>query len=259
MASSLALVVDTDKELFEGINYVNEYKLVTTSCRITTMTISLSLGVRINLNKITDTNLTEIISKSSNLNCNLELSKKFNNCTIVKCKRSESENVTIKIFSNGNLHMTGAKSVFMAVEYGNLLCRCFEQLFYESFVIQTFSIQLVNATCKFDIGNDSVISLSTFKDIVHERDLQCFYNNDVHAGLRIKLPYTENLAPHQSTVILFATGSLLFNAFLCGKEFLNAYNIITNLFSQHKSDIIKPKLVKEHTKYIEDFDYNKYI
>lgn len=258
MASPLAFVEDTDKELFEGINSVNTYR-ITTPCRITTMTILLSLGTRINLNKITTTNLTEIISKSSNLNCNLELSKKFNNCTIVKCKRSEGEKVTIKIFSNGNLHMTGAKTVFMAVEYGNLLCRCFEQLFHQSFEIQTFSIQLVNATCKFDVGNDSVISLSTFRDIVQECDMQCFYNNDVHAGLRIKLPYTQTSTPHQSTVILFSTGSLLFNAFLCGKELLNAYNIITNLFSQHRGRIIKPKLVKEHTKYIEDFDYNKYL
>lgn len=254
---------ETDKELFSGLNKVNGIANITGPCRITTMTILISLCQRISLNKINQANLVEILIQNSTFKCEIEKCKTFHNCTIFKCfNSSDNIKVTIKVFSNGNLHLTGVKSVSMAMDYGNLFCKCLGQLFGQQFNIDSFTIQLVNATCKFNLQPDTVISLSSFKDIVQkvpshdfEEDIQCFYNNDVHAGLRIKLPYLG----HKSTVILFATGSVLFNAFLSGNELVYAYNFVTHYFRQHQISVLKPKLIKDRSKYDDEFDYNQYI
>lgn len=249
---------ETDQELFSGLNNINQTAKITGPCRLTTMTILVSLDQRIVLDKINQTNLVEIITQNSTCKCEMGMSKTFHNCIIFKCtSATDNMKVTIKVFSNGNLHLTGVKSVGMAMDYGSLFCSCLGQLFGQQFHMKTFTIQLVNATCKLVIGTDKVVSLSAFKDIVGEssKDVECFYNNDVHAGLRMKLPYLD----HKCTVIMFATGSVLFNAFLSGNELVNAYNFVVSYFSQYESTVLKPKLIKEGTKYDDEFDYNQYI
>lgn len=254
---------ETDKELFSGLNKINHCidvatAKITTPCRITTMTILVSLDQRISLDKINQTNLVEIVNTSSTCKCEMGMCKTFHNCIIFKCtSATDNIKVTIKVFSNGNLHLTGVKSVSMAMDYGSLFCSCLGQLFGQQIHMKTFTIQLVNATCKLVIGAENVISLSAFKDVIGEsaQDVQCFYNNDVHAGLRMKLPYLG----HTSTVILFATGSVLFNAFLSGNELVNAYNFVTSYFNRYESSILKPKLIKDGLKYDDEFDYNQYI
>ena len=221
------------------------------------MTILLQLNAKIPLSNITESNLNEILETKSRMKCVTSTTKKFNNCIIVKC--TGDRNVTVKIFSNGNLHMTGAKSAEMAMFYGELFCNCLSQLLGHSFYTTLLTIQLINACCRFSLDRDIVLSLNAFKNSVSENDVVCFYNNDQHAGLRIKIPFESPSGTiHTSTCIIFSSGSVLFNAFLSGTELEHAYSFITGVFLHHKADIMVPKLHKSN-RYIADFDYNHYL
>ena len=254
---------EIDNDLFTRLSNVNVTAStydVTTSCKITTMTILLWLNGKIPLHQITDSNLNDILEKKSAFKCTTSVTKKFNNCIIVKC--TGDRNVTVKIFSNGNLHMTGTKSADMAMSYGQLFCCCLSELFGQSFCITSLTIQLINACCRFNLDFDAVLSSNAFQNCVSESrdipDVLCLYNNDHHAGLRVKIPYqVSNGSIHTCTCIIFSSGSVLFNAFLSGKELVHAYNFITRIFLQNKAMLITPKL-KKHV-YEADFDYNQYL
>jgi TATA-box binding protein (TBP) (component of TFIID and TFIIIB) len=252
---------EIDNELFTGLSKVNAEGAPTTCCKITTMTILLQLNEKIALKNITESNLIEILENNSDLKCVMSTTKKFNNCIIVKC--IGDRNITVKIFSNGNLHMTGAKSAEMAMFYGHLFCNSLSQLFSQSFCITLLTIQLINACCRFNLDSDVVLSLNAFKKYVSEsRDLPnvvCFYNNDQHAGLRIKIPYQRpNGTTHTSTCIVFSSGSVLFNAFLSGNELEHAYSFVRRVYLQNYAELVVTKLNKSQP-YIQDFDYNHYL
>ena len=157
--------------------------------------------------------------------------------------------------------MTGAKSVQLAMSCGELFCRCLSELFDTPFSVTLLTIQLVNACCRLNLNENAVISLNTFKDYILAEDFVkgCFYNNDQHAGLRVKIPYTCSSGhDHTSTCIIFSSGSVLFNAFLSGSELKHAFEFITRIFLQRKQQLVMPKLQKEYA-YVNDFDYNKYL
>lgn len=102
------------------------------------------------------------------------------------------DNVSIKLFTNGSVQVTGLKSVMHFIDVMTRLAA-----FFHDFVLEEFNICLINAsmTVRASVG------LRNIKEVFEAQGYTVRYEPENHASLRVRDP----LMP--GTVILFASGN----------------------------------------------------
>jgi TATA-box binding protein (TBP) (component of TFIID and TFIIIB) len=187
----------------------------------------------------------------------------FFNCVMCTLTGADEKRKGIKIFSNGQLHITGAKSVHDAIQCSREVYAAIGAALGRSSAAMAptdFTVQMINGHFKFNIRGvlklDAMHSIC-LKDTPHVSR----YNPENHAGLLVRI------ATGGITVVFFESGSVLINAFSCGEELLKAHDFALDFVTEHFDTIVsagtgavaganKRRRTKLDTG---GFDYGKYL
>lgn len=259
-------VCDADLDIQNGLSQIVEFKDTLKQClpselRLTTMTIMIKLDTTIILTKfrewIETTNILMYLVKTYGGKWNLKDANGFYNCLML-FKILGKKRVAIKVFTNGNLHITGVQRVEHAYEYACIIKELIDSYLEKKVDILRYQIQLLNGCLKLTLKESHVLCLKTLYALLTDKtEHQCMFNNDHHPGIRIKIKH-EN-AKSKSSIMIFESGSILINAFLSGQQAFIAYSFITQFIENHILEVLKPyaKMCKKKRK--RDFDYQKFM
>ncbi|NDC96031.1 hypothetical protein EB077_12055 [bacterium] len=270
-------VANLHKGLMESVDYVKGHSSVE-NFKLTTMTVLVSLSHNVSLKRIRSFDFDGVenvfLVKCGFYNSVLlKLKKDTNGATTSDTETREgrgqattgsevtrdvdkenSHYIAVKVFLNGNLHMTGVDSLDMAVHAGGYMCNLLNVICEtDVYEIHDIDIQLINCCFRWMLPEDKSIGLKMlFRHILDESKHFTILNNDTHAGLRIKIVYTPLF--HTSSIILFENGNVLINAFVCGEELCNTFNYLAEKLSTDEflSDCLQKE--KVHT-----FNYMDYL
>jgi len=260
-----------DIEVSDAINVAKNiisdgnYQMVGESFKLTTMTVLVMLDYTIDLQMLEKYAIRLPSAwklKSSNGFYNCVLFKKYTDTT-----RKHSS--AVKVFSNGNLHMTGVKSIAsalqLAIEISMFLCNMVETNGVKiTYSLENFMIQMMNCCFKINLPEEKSICLRTLHSLLMTNfDFLCIYNNDHHAGLRIKYvsePDDPNIVTVSScSIIIFHNGNVLVNAFMTGQDMINAVKFVVDTLNKYSDCTLVDKVENKKRRTPESFDYSKYI
>lgn len=179
--------------------------------------------------------------------------------------------VAIKCFTNGTLHITGARKIYRAYEIAQMFCVLMELVEggngnSDMYTIVGHTIQLINIHFNLRMPNEFVkhsLHLQRLHDMLQEESVQTNYNNDRHSGVNVKY-LTSNMT--YVTILIFESGNVL----MCGVksivDYTEAFNFLT-MFIEQKSDklyiatndILGKKAKGKQQKGNQHFDYGKYL
>jgi TATA-box binding protein (TBP) (component of TFIID and TFIIIB) len=157
-------------------------------------------------------------------------------------------NLSIKIFSNGNIHITGLSDIDNSI---NLVERLLKELDIEAFVID-FDIQLINTNYKIDHN----IKLNILNEEINKLQDNVFSSYDLenHMSVKIKL----KIEDRNISIMVFYTGSILIIGIKKPNELLKSFNFI-NDFLNKNYDKLYYKNETIHIKKKKKFDYNEFL
>jgi TATA-box binding protein (TBP) (component of TFIID and TFIIIB) len=270
---------DYDRPLQDALAVINNYgrsfnKFTVSEFKISTMTVLIMLNYRINLDKLQkrymDTDVVKFMEKHGQWNMKKSGGSCFYNCVLLSQKRvvqkdnkKGSETMAIKVFSNGNLHMTGVKSISMALQQAEMV-RELMGLVYENdvFEIVEHDVLMVNGYFKLNLPQGSFVCLKTLYDLLcNDSKHFCMFNNDQHAGVMIKM--LQNNGSSKVSVMVFDSGNILISAFVNGSQAIAAYEFVTQFIQTNYANVIKeigtiPTDCRQSAGATE-FDYSKFI
>lgn len=213
------------------------------------MTILVSLDSRISIKAITSGDADWEIKEGRFLNCLL----------FVPIRPNQTRKVSIKVFSNGNLHMTGVKSTREALEWAERVSEFLGKRLSRVYRMASFNVQLINGC--FGLSGDmdnTQLCLNTLQSLV-PKEHPTVFQPDGHPGLRIKYMETSSSCQgsrKKASIIVFRSGKILINAFLSGRDLLDCYNFITGIIESNNQNVLKNKSVNQKFR---KFDYAKYL
>jgi hypothetical protein len=196
-------------------------------------------------------------------------SPKFYNCIFLKHK---IERVSIKIFRNGNLHLTGVQCVTKALDYGEQLCSVIQAFTPEQLSIKGFDIQLINGAFKFALPDNYAFSMEsmycllkiklkepTYHTSTYNIVVDCLFNSDYHSALKIKFFFNNlnNFTASTTTVSIFKSGSVLLQSFRNDQQLLFVYDFVNQFISENYDSITL--LDMKGVKRKRNFDYTSYL
>lgn len=246
---------DIDTALKEINTQMEDDCLVT--LKITTMTLLIrSLIGTINLCKFiewcdeNESYLNKLVKKRT---------AGFYNCVIFK-----NNNVSIKLFQNGNIHITGVKSISEGYKNSQVLIDIIKA--YRNHVVSKvemnmdvpfkIDVQLINGCLKLCIEDGEVLCLRSMYELLYKQypELIVIFDNEHHPGLRVKFPYKEKMP----TLIIFKSGSILVNAFRKGDDLLKVYSVLLIWIQNNYKKCMKQVSVEMKKKKRKlDFDYSE--
>lgn len=241
------------------------------------MTILLVLNHPLNLNKILEMFSSETIQSfllevtGDTQSIYTSSRRPFNNAVVFKCKGVPTDNNTIldkqavKIFCNGNVHITGVKNITDALYLGDLFATMIELMYggiggSYRYTFSRFEVQLVNLYFQLHLvdSNDKLLNLSkVMQYLQNNTPYYACYNTERHAGVIVKAV--------EFTLLIFSSGNVIISSI---KE-PSQLEVVRDFIQEHiiclpsQTDMIvdKPLLLcnSHHKRPKPDFDYNKYI
>ena len=128
-------------------------------------------------------------------NCYVSKHKFFRNSLLLKIN-----GLGVKLFTNGTIHITGAKKCEAAYKVVNIILEALGKTNDREYIIKSFAPQMINISFKFSKQlNLDELSVSTADKA--ETKAIC-YDKNKHAALKIKLVNNVN-------ILLFSSGSVL--------------------------------------------------
>jgi len=196
----------------------------------------------------------------------------YNSCSIIVKGNKNSKCVNIKLFNNGKITLTGAKTdedgysacVYLLNElkkYNNMFIDISEEKIINSY-INNFRITMINS----DFNTKFKIDLIKLLDILNnlEKDIFIKFNPGTYRGLMIGFFWNEknkvqdgcchcddkctgkkkksndiNKICKKVTISIFKSGSVIITGGYLQKQIDDAYIFINNLFTEHYHNIIK--------------------
>lgn len=209
---------------------------------------------------------------------NITLSPKRNaflNSNLFTCKNIVTDHGTqlvkqsIKVFCNGNMHITGVKCVQDALYIADIFVTMIELVcggtgISNMFQIIDFDVQLINY-CYLDpfATKGYALCLNTLRECI-ERDGSyfCAYNTERHSGIIVKAP--------SFSVLIFASGNVILSSIKTPEQLEEAHNFTKELMSKHcekcllklEVEIQTPDISSSNKKRkttMNKFDYGKYL
>lgn len=162
---------------------------------------------------------------------------------------------TIKLFANGNLHITGYKTAKDIIYIGDVICVLLEISNGGSgldniYKMEKFKIELVNVCFKLTIEKDQKISLMDYhRELKKYTKYYTSYDTDHYAGVILKAP--------EYTILTFESGNIIISVKDNLDKIKAAYSTIIEFIDSKKNDFIVAKStsgLKRKT----DFDYSDY-
>jgi TATA-box binding protein (TBP) (component of TFIID and TFIIIB) len=163
--------------------------------------------------------------------------KNFNNSVVFSIPSQESKHVhqAVKVFCNGNLHITGYKTLNDVFNIAEIFITMLELMLHgngisEWFKIEDYNIQLINFCFQLKIPPNVVLHLQKLHEIcVKKCEYFCSYNSDHYSGIIMKA--------NDFSVLIFESGSIIITSITNSIELKNAFAFTYAFFNKHKEDV----------------------
>jgi TATA-box binding protein (TBP) (component of TFIID and TFIIIB) len=191
-----------------------------TNVRKTTMTIIVTFAypISVKLQRLSDwlenegfTVLQNNVYKSV---WRMKSGKSFYNCIIVYCSLLKlGTKCSIKIFSNGKLHITGVQSCKEALYFSKKMGVMFNAFTgtNTSHMPADIDIALMNYCLCLPLPVGKQVCLQSVFEDLQKNNVVCIFSNDQHPGIRIKHHISES--DKKVTCIVFESGKVLLTCF----------------------------------------------
>ena len=255
------------------INYIDsEYlklELLPKNIKISTISATCSLGANINLNNIykyLKLDIKKIFtvkfkSKVKSLEPQKKKKKKrncFQNQMTVEIKPDLEDypdsKVSVKIFKNGSIQMSGIKSI---VAVNTVLTKLIKELKKEfgkpedgkmtiiTFVenpsdlcVTKFKIDMINSG--FEIGYQ--VNRENLYNALLENKKECKFEPSIHAGVNIKYTPSDSKNGKKVSIFVFESGNIIITGAKTVSNILESYDYIVTFMTDHKIKIQKSKI-----------------
>lgn len=250
---------------------------------ISTITVLLVLNEPLNLHKILeDFNTPQIkifLQEVTGDENSIYTSSKrpFNNSLVFKCKGIPTDNNTVldkqavKVFCNGNLHITGVKTITDALYLGDVFVTMVELMYggtgaSNMFTFSKFEVQMVNlyfqlpfpSSGSSNANKPQLLDLNkVMEHLQHHTPFFVSYNTERHAGVIIKAV--------EFTLLIFNSGNVIISSIKepsqleAVRDFIQ--ESVVRLPTLPNTLVDKPSLLNR--RYMkrpqEGFDYSKYV
>jgi len=255
------------------INYIDsEYlklELLPENIKISTISATCALGTNINLNNIykyvkLDLKTIFTVKYKSNVK-SLEKQKKkkkkrncFQNQMTVEIKpdlpKYPDSKVSVKIFKNGSIQMSGIKSIvavntvltklvnqlkkeFAKIDEGKMNLITFVEKI-EDINVTKFKVDMINSG--FEIGYE--VNRENLYNALLDKKMECKFEPSIHAGVNIKFIPTDSVNGKKVSIFVFESGNIIITGAKTVNNILESYNYITEFMHEHKSLIQKSKI-----------------
>ena len=197
----------------------------------------------------------------------------FHNCKIFVLKDRDTcidkvNNIAIKCFTNGTLHITGATKLHRAYEIAQMFCVLMEVVdggsgLDDAYTISHYSIQLINVHIGLRLPQGTSINLhKLYQQIQAVNQYSTQYDNNRHSGVIVKFLTTTMV---YVTILFFDTGNII----LCGAKTVDdlrdTLKFAINLIEGNRDNLlIDTKCITKNTLMRQEkgnrhFDYGEYI
>jgi TATA-box binding protein (TBP) (component of TFIID and TFIIIB) len=194
-----------------------------------------------------DPDVREKVSSLPNFRLNTS-GKGFHNCLIFKFDESVPADVkphkrSVKVFSNGRLHITGLKNIDDNLAIAAIFCEMFDVAYAKApkhFEPRDYEVQMVNTSFAIDAHLNLQLLLKILRDTkAAEREalkrgenvevlpFETLYEPEVHASVR--LHYRTKSNPKFTTVLIFASGIIVITAVKSPMDMLETFHAITRV------------------------------
>ena len=162
--------------------------------------------------------------------------------------------VSVKIFKNGSIQMSGIKSIIAVNTVLNKLLNELKKEFgkpedgkmklisfvdkIEDIKISKFKIDMINSG--FEIGYE--INRENLYNALLNKKIECKFEPSIHAGVNIKFIPSDNLQDKKVSIFVFESGNIIITGAKTVNNILESYNYIISFMTECKSSIQKSKI-----------------
>ncbi len=228
--------------------------------KICTMTVSIVLNQEVDLEAISTAIETVQVQEFINETLETELiikTKGFHNSLTFGFKDDDNgSQKAIKVFSNGGLHIAGAKNLSEAITLGQFFETLLDIIFSNDIKMLDFSVDMINMTFQYSYHVD----LMCVKNLIREKcGLMSNYDQDRHPGVICK--FFSKHSCRTITIIFFRTGAMIMTGLKEPEEALEGHSFITQFMKDHKDALITEKDVcmPKKKRKTEKYDYGSFL
>jgi TATA-box binding protein (TBP) (component of TFIID and TFIIIB) len=201
----------------------------------------MTILLKLNIKKIN----IDVLNINPESNFKKSLKKSFYNSVTFNIN-----NLAIKIFSNGNIHITGYSDIDNSI---NLVETLLKELNIEA-SIADFDIQLINTNFKVNYNINLNILKEEINKIAVQNNVFASYDLERHMSVKIKLKIGER----KTSIMVFYTGSILISGIKQPAELLKSFNFIHDFLNKHRDKLYYKKEII-HIKKKMKFDYKDFL
>lgn len=160
--------------------------------------------------------------------------------------------ISIKIFKNGSIQMSGVKSLYacnlalsklidsLSKEYGVIIDNKIHDIKFVSdrkkIKVNRYKVDMINSN--FNINYE--VNRENLYNILLRKKIECRYEPSIHACVNIKFRPTESIK--NISIFVFQSGHIIITGAKNINNISESYDYITELLSEHKSEIEKSKI-----------------
>lgn len=160
--------------------------------------------------------------------------------------------ISIKIFKNGSIQMSGVKSLYacnlaliklidsISKEYGVIIDGKINDIKFISdkskIKINRYKVDMINSN--FNINYE--VNRENLYNILLNKKIECRYEPSIHACVNIKFRPTNSIK--NISIFVFQSGHIIITGAKNINNIAESYDYITNLLAEHKSEIEKSKI-----------------
>lgn len=211
------------KTMFETIAKRNlSMRIKPKNCSVSTMTISGKLDSPVDIDSIVQTMQTSVdfyglsmadANDSPAKRAKAAPSKAFFNQLTVK-----SDSTSIKIFSNGAVHVTGARNLVHFLDIIDRVCTALGSLMTTQPLLESASISMINAT----FGARRLLPLQIMRQAFENAGHAASYDPETYPGINAKILVSEKVV----TVLVFTTGNVIISGAKTPEHVSDVYCVV---------------------------------
>ena len=144
----------------------------------------------------------------------------------------------IKVFRNGNLHITGEKSLARNIEIADEICMILGILFRCERYATDFDVQMINTNFRLSVG----LVLGSMRDVLSKVPsvVKASYEPETYPGLNCKYRTSSG---RDASLLIFNSGNVIITGIKDFKEFYEAYVMITGVIDDHVQAVKRQSFV----------------
>jgi hypothetical protein len=191
-----------------------------------------------------DTSLQDVLGADTSIKLKDKAKRSFMNC-IEFVYHTPIVKISIKMSTNGSLHIAGAKSGKDASRATDIICQLYCIIFEIDRIqkpsVSDFKIHMINS----NFSTNAAIRLDLLGEKIKSQNIPTVYNKDNHPGLITR--YDKDTTK-KVTIIAFTTGSVLITGANNIEDVLKAYRFIVGCIDANFHHIFIPDYVRRDKK-----------